>query len=303
MFPSRPVLSCLSALALCAGPGLAQERPSGPPAGWIGQVDGLGVWQGSADLTGGGSFSASRVFLRAGGLYRFPTGASVGVFASTGRLSYDFSGAGPAPWGDINDIRLSIPARFEMDSGTALFVVPSLRYDYEKGASQSDGRSYGALAGVTWAVGPNLTIGPGVGAFTEVGSDDWDVFPALLVDWKIDDRWRLSTGDAIGTTQGPGLSLSYSASDTLSFALGARYEKTRFRLDNVGPAPGGVGLDESVPVVLSMRYEPAPYASLTAYVGAEFGGTLQLENAAGAVVSRQDYDTAPIAGLAFRLRF
>lgn len=287
------------------GPALAQETgPAGPPVGWTSQVDGLALWQGEADLDTGGSFEARRVFLRGGGIYRFATGNSVGVFASLGELQYDFSGVAPAPWGDIRDLRLSVPVRLRLDSGASVFLVPSLRYDYEDGASQSDGETYGALAGITWEAGPNLTIGPGFGAFTELGADDdWDIFPILLVDWRINDQWRLSTGDAIGATQGPGLSLRYQHTDDLSFALGARYENVRFRLDGTGPAPGGVGEDEAVPVVISMRYEPTPFASFTAYAGAEFGGSLTLENAAGAVISRTDYDTAPVAGLAFRLRF
>lgn len=77
----------------------------------------------------------------------------------------------------------------------------------------------------------------------------------------------------------------------------------RFRLNNNGLVPNGVGQDRRTPVVLIANYEPNPAVSLTGFVGAEFNGSLKLETAAGAVISHQSYDTAPIAGFAFRMRF
>ena len=42
---------------------------------------------------------------------------------------------------------------------------------------------------------------------------------------------------------------------------------------------------------------------LNVFAGAEFNGRLTLENEAGQRIDRQDYDTAPIAGFAFRVGF
>jgi hypothetical protein len=39
------------------------------------------------------------------------------------------------------------------------------------------------------------------------------------------------------------------------------------------------------------------------FAGAKFNGTLKVEDAFGTVVGEQDYDTAPVAGFAFRLFF
>lgn len=296
---------CTSAIlsltaALGAGAALAQ---SGPPLGWTGIVDGFALYQGDSDLNDGGSFSANRSYLRAGGLYRFEGGQSAGLFVSAGRLDYEFDTTAEQPWGEIIDLRVSAPLRFTNSNDVSFFFVPSLRYDYESGVSMSDGRTYGAFAGVTWKASESLTIGPGLGVFSQIEDSDLDVFPALLINWDIDDRWTLSTGTGLGATQGPGLSLSYEYSTGLKFTLGARYEELRFRLDDQGLARGGVGQDRSVPVVLTVDYTPTPFTSFTAFVGAEFGGELQLEDRIGQIVSTQDYDTAPIAGLAFRVAF
>ncbi|SDD75572.1 hypothetical protein [Ruegeria marina] len=282
-----------------AHPGHAQPRP-----GWTPIVDGLVLYQDEADLSGGGQVSATRSFIRAGGLYRAENGASAGVLISYGQVDYDFEGAvGVQPWGDVRDIRVSAPLRFPVGERASLFVSPQVRWNHEKGASASDGRTWGMFAGMAWQVNDRLRIGPAFGAFSELGDSGAKVFPALLIDWQMADRWSLSTGGGLGATQGPGLTLSYAVSDALSLSFGARSENVRFRLDGTGPAPGGVGEEKSIPVVLSLDYAPNPGTRLTVFAGAELDGELVLENAAGAEISRQSYGAAPVAGFAFRVRF
>lgn len=283
-------------------PTLAGAQGREAPVGWIWVLEGFAAGQGETDLDQGGAFSSNRFFLRGGGLYRFQSGNTAGLLLRRGQLNYDFTGAA-APWGDINDLRISVPLRFRAGERVSLFASPSLRYDYEQGAARSEGRSYGLFAGITWDINARLTIGPGFGAFTEIGTDSWDVFPALLVDWQFAEAWSLTTGSGAGATQGPGVAVVYRASDAWSLSLGARYESLRFRLDNTGIARGGVGEDSSVPVVLGARYAPYPGLSLDAFVGAELNGSLTLEDAGGTRISRQDYDTAPVAGFTFRLAF
>jgi hypothetical protein len=300
--PGCRALAAVSvSLAALGGGAAAQAREA--PAGWLWALDGLAVAQGDAGLDGGGTFSSRRVFLRAGGFYRFTSGNSVGLFLRQGRIAYDFGGVAIAPWGDIDDMRLSLALRLRSASSMSVLVAPSIGYDYERGAARADGRSHGVFGGVTWALSERLTIGPGFGAFTEPGGDDWDVFPALLLDWEFADGWSLSTGSGLGASRGPGLTLGHAVSDALTLGLSARHERLRFRLDGAGPAPGGVGEDRSVPIVLSARYAPHPGLSLSAFVGAELNGSLSLEDANGMRISRQDYGSAPIAGLTFRLAF
>lgn len=299
MSPMMRLFAASSSVILFASAGAeAQQR-----SGWAWQIDGLAVYQGNAGLSGGGEFSAERAFLRTGALYRFDSGASAGLFLSYGQFSYDFSLAGNQPWDRIRDVRITAPVQFSVGESASVFISPQVRWDYEDGASSSDGRTYGVFAGIVWQVNPNLRIGPAFGAFSELGTNDTEVFPALLVDWDIAPRWNLSTGTGLGATQGPGVILSYQHTDAVSFSLGARSERVRFRLDNTGLAPGGVGEDQSIPVALSVDYAPNPGVRISAFVGAEFDGRLTLDSATGTQISRQDYDTAPIVGFAARIRF
>lgn len=294
------VYASMSALSLAAttDPATAQMR-----TGWSSQVDGLATFQGSADLSGGGDFSASRSFLRAQSLYTSPDGYSVGFSASIGQFDYDFSETSEQPWTDIRDIRLSVPVRLPVGETTSVFLSPQVRWDYQSGASASDGLTYGVFAGVAWKFSETLTIGPAFGAYSRIEDSGADVFPAVLVNWDITERWNLTTGSGIGATSGPGLRLGYAVTDTMKVSLSARSESVRFRLDDQGTAPGGVGEDESVPVVVSLDYSPNPGMSFSAFVGAEFDGGLTLDDASGRQVRSQSYDTAPLAGVAFRLRF
>jgi hypothetical protein len=293
----RKVPSCAAAALLAASLPAAAQMPDRP---LVFAIDGLAASQGSADLDGGGSFSANRLYGRAGGLYRFDAG-SVGFFVSTGRIDYDFSDT-TAPWGEVTDIGISLPVRYTMGRAD-IFVSPSLRYDYEEGADREDGQTAGAFVGFGWKFSDRLTLGPAFGIFSELESNDLNIFPAILVDWSITDRARLTTGPTIGATQGPGLAFDYAVTDRLRLGLAGRYENIRFRLDDDGPAPGGIGEDQSFPLVLTVDYEPFPGSRLAAFAGAELGGELRLEDAAGRLVESRDYDPAPIFGVAFRFGF
>ncbi len=285
-------------LGFTAFPSAAQPR-----LGWAYQVDGLAAFQGDAELSGGGKFSASRAFLRATALYNLEGGSSVGLSTSFGKLDYNFSQSNNQPWENIRDLRVAVPVRFRVGYTTTVFVSPQIRWDYQSGASSSDGRTYGVFAGIAWQLNERLTIGPAFGAFSEFDESGTDFFPALLIDWDINDRWNLNTGSGVGATQGPGLSLSYALNEAIDLSLTARSERIRFRLDGDGLAPDGVGEDKSIPVVLSLGYNPNPGVSMSVFAGAEFDGRLTLDDANGVEISRQRYDTAPLVGLAFRVRF
>lgn len=295
----RRVLAGLVTAVMSGAMALAQD---GPPSGLSWQVDGFAQWQGSTDLDGGGSFSVNRGVLRGQALHTVPGGAAVGLQVSLGRYDYRFRNTGTQPWEDITDLRLSLPVLVPVGQRARAIIVPSLRYDYESGAS-SNGQTWGVFAGISWQVSDRLRIGPAFGAYTRLEDDDLEIFPALLIDWEISDRWSLSTGSGLGATQGPGLTLRYAVNDALSLSLIGRSESIRFRLNDRGPAPGGVGEDSSLPVVLALNYEPHPGLSLSAFAGAELNGVLRLDDAAGQTIRQEAYDTAPVAGLALRLRF
>lgn len=299
-------------------PAAAQSRApqgaaAGPPGGqraigpWVFSLSGGGVHQSRTDLDdSSGDFNVTRSFIQGSGGYAFNRRTSVSLSLGLGEADYGFSDTvsigGGKPWGRIRDYRVSLPVRFGVgDRGNAI-VVPSLRSFAEKGASLDDGRTEGLLAGFGWRFSERLEIGPGVGWFSSIG-DDSQLIPILVIDWDITDRLKLSTGGGLAATQGPGLTLDWRASDKVTIGLTGRYERVRFRLDDDGPAPGGIGQDESFPLVLTLGVAPWPTAQITAFAGVEFAGELRLENAQGDHIDTTKYDPAPLLGLSFRARF
>lgn len=274
---------------------------------WIWSAAGGAVNQFSADLSdGSGDLSVTRGFLSAGVGYAWSRDTSASVSLGIGTTDYDFSSGtlidGRKPWGRIREYRLSVPVRFSPTEKMSVIVIPSIRTHAESGASLRDGRTEGMLGGFSWKFSDTLSIGPGFGWFSDVG-DESNVFPILLVDWKITESLNLSTGRGLAASQGPGLSLNYELDQKWMLGLTARYEKTRFSLKKQQDRSAGVGEDSSMPLYLVASYSPWPMTSMTALAGVDIGGTLSLEDGNGQRIAKTDIDTAMVLGFSFQSRF
>jgi len=295
-----PISLFMLALAF-SGPLMAQPQP-----GWSFSVDGALAHQSEADLDDGdGAFSLDRWYAGASLDYLFTPRTALGLNFGGGRSDYDFGGStalGADPWGAIEDWRVSLVSRFAINDTLSGLVIPSYRVNRESGASTSDADTWGLLAGVSWRIRDGLTLGPGIGVFDRI-EESTAVFPILVIDWDITERWNLSTGRGLAASQGPGLTLTYTLTDDWSLGFAGRYEQIDFRLDEDGPVPGGIGRDEVFPLVATATWSPNPGTRLGLFLGGEFGGELELADARGNALARSEYDTALIAGGSFEFRF
>ncbi len=284
-----------------------QGRTRGPQPGWATMSRGGAVYQFDADLEKGGSYRATRFNIEAGPGYAWDRRRSVSLSLSYTFDGYSFAagdGGGMSaskPWEDIHSLALGLPIRWGFsDEWTAIFI-PSVRSAGESGADFNETITAGALAGFAYRFGDNLTIGPGLGAVSGL-EESATIFPFLLVDWQITDRLSLETGRGLAATLGPGLTLKYQANPRWSYLVGGRYEKLRFRLDNRGSAPGGVGQDISFPFFASVTYSFYPGTTLSLVGGLELEGELSQENSSGQTVAEETYDPAGFLGLTFNFR-
>lgn len=298
--------ACL--VLMVAGPALAvaqeERRQYGP---WVWSVAGGAVNQFAADFSDGpGDVSISRGFLQGGLGYAWDRNTSASVSLGIGSTDYDFSSdaliEGREPWERIEDYRLSVPMRFAPTDKMRAIVIPSVRSYAESGASTSDGRTEGVLGGFSWKFSDTLSLGPGMGWFSDVG-DDANVFPIILVDWQITDTISLNTGRGLAASQGPGLVLSWKANSKWSLGLTARYEKTRFALEEREGRTAQVGEDASTPLLMTATYTPWPMTSISALAGVEVGGSMALEDGNGREIADSDIDTAAVVGFSFQSRF
>jgi len=299
------ILTVITLLAFFYTSSVESQQSQRSP--WAFTVDGGGAHQSEVDLkSGSGSFSVDRWFLGAGLNHSWSARASVGVSIGGGKSIYEFDeqsnfGAGK-PWGTIDDSRLSVSARFGVGEKGMALVIPTVRFNGEKGASNGDSRTFGLFGAVFWRINENLSIGPGFGTFSRLeGSARF--FPILAIDWNITERWNLSTGGGLASSQGPGLTLSYAINEDWSVGVAGRYEDLEFRLDDDGVAAGGIGRDQSVPLILTAELKPSQKIKLSLFAGVEFGGELELRNSADILVEEIQYDPAPLFGATFEFRF
>lgn len=295
------------ALAFVAASTAVLAQPSGEGRSpWQTFIEGGVVHQIDTDLDEGGSYSATRASIEAG--LAFATGPrdSIGVSLGYTRDDYRFDGssglAGRDPWGSLHEYRVSVPWRKGFGERINAFALPSLRWSAESGGDLGDAMTAGLIAGANYRVSDRLSIGPGIGVFDEI-EDSVNVFPILLIDWQITETLALETGGGLGATRGPGLQLNSTAIEGWTLSLGGRYETYRFRLDDDGAVPDGVGEEKGVAMFLAASYRSSPGVSVSVLAGLELDGKLRLEDSNGDKILSDDADPAPFVGFAFRARF
>jgi hypothetical protein len=295
----------LGSTAAWSQPPEGAQRSFGP---WVWGLAGAAVKQFDADLSGSdGQFDVNRAYIQPSFGYAWDRRTSVSVAVGLGYTEYDFSrGAsidGQSPWEDIHDYSLSVPIRFSPHEKASAIVIPSVRTNYERGASADDGRTEGMIAGASWKFSETLSVGPGFGWFSELGGGS-TAFPILLIDWQITDKISLSTGRGLAASQGPGLTLNYALNRQWELGLTGRYEQIRFALDEDKSAPQTrYGEDKSVPLLFTVSYTPWPRTSVSALVGVETNGSLRLDDRDGERLYESDFDTTPVIGVAFSSSF
>ena len=269
---------------------------------WSWSLRGAAAHQSATDI-GSGEFSVNRLFIQPGVRYALGESASIVFTVGYGYDGYDFSGStGSFTSLDIRSWRVSTPMRWRVYDRWTLFGIPTLRSTAESGADFGDSVTGGALVGFSYKFSESLTLGPGFGALTQI-EDGVVFFPFLVMNWKITDTLSLRTGSGLAATLGPGLTFAWRPARRWELAFTGRRNRTRFRLDDSGLAPGGVGEDRSFDIVGVIGYEMKRGTSLSLFGGLSMGGELSLEDANGGDISKTEYDPAGMIGATFKTKF
>lgn len=261
-------------------------------------------WQGSADIDDGGDFKAKGVGLRAGMRTRLSEGVHGGVTLSYDGVDFNFSGrrdVGGALWGNVQRVGLSLPFTFQGAGDWTYGFVPSVDWSRENGADRGESRILGAIVSATRSFEADKRLGFGLGAYSHI--EENRLVPLLIVDWRLNERWRLVNPLPAGPVGPAGLELDYRFDNGWNLGLGAAYRSLRFRLRDNGPVRGGVGEETGVPVFLRASTQFGNDASLHLYAGAIMSGKLRTEDSKGRKVYEESFDPAPILGATFSARF
>lgn len=258
------------------------------------------------DLEKQGDFSVSRFFIQGGPEYAPDSRRSIALAAGYGIDRYDFAGGSLSsvqePWEDIHAVRLGASLRWGMENDWTLFAMPSLRWNAESGADKGNALTGGVYAGAAYRFSDRLTAGPGLGITSRL-EDSASVFPFLLLQWKMTERLTLATGKGFAAMQGPGLTLEWKATARWDLLFGGRYEQQRFRLDDRGQVPDGIGEKTSLPLFIGATCEISPKVRADVFGGVALGGELRLEDRDGRLVAEDDFDPAFFLGAGLVGRF
>lgn len=303
--PHRHIPS-LALLALCALSGAVQAQGAGPGSPWTFGVAASAAWFGDADLDGGGSVQLDSIGVSLSANYAANPRLSVGLGLSSFDHRFKFSGSGLVPqldpWSAVHLRTISVPMRFAVDRQWSVSVVPSYQIATADEALNGEGARYGSVVAVSYAVSPRQYVGFGFSYFR--GLDDDTVFPILLVEWQLDDRWRLTNPLTAGPTGPAGLELVRSFDGGWEASVGGAYRSLRFRLtDYYPPAPNGTGSYSGAIAFARLQYRFTPELSLSLFAGAQFGGELEINADGGRTIVSVDHGTAPMLALSLSGRF
>lgn len=262
------------------------------------------IHQFDTDIGRSGEFRLDRALIRADWKKKMSETVTLGIGANYDYSDYSFTGKLndqiANPWNEVHAPNLSVSALFDLDRNWKLFVAPSAGAAAESGADWGDAMVYGGIVWTSYSFSPSLTLGLGAGVFSK--PEKISVFPLIIVDWKITDRLRMANPLQAGPTGPAGLELSYTLND-FTVATGGAYRSARFRLDDHGPVPNGVGEDRSFPLWVRFSAKVGKTATLGLYSGAMVGGKMTIEDSRGDKISDESYDASPFLAATISFKF
>jgi hypothetical protein len=291
-------------LAVCIGLLPAAQALAQQPPGLRPFVSVTPLYQFDAEIDSGGEFSVAGAVTRVGVLAPLGQSARAGVGFNYDYLHYRFDApaafGGAAPWDNVERVGVSVPLFFRGSERWSWSLTPSADYFREKGADWDDALSYGATFAVTREFASGR-IGLGAGVFSQL--EKTRAFPFIAIDYKFNERWRLTNPLAAGPTGPAGLELKYALGSDWELGAGGAWRSYRFRLDDKGIGPAGVGEEQTVIGFLHLGRSFERSVTLDLYAGATFAGELRVEDSNGNELATTDFDPAPLLGVTISARF
>ena len=259
----------------------------------------------NTDLDSGGRFNWAGGIATATLARRFTPQLSVGLQLRYEYQSWNFDAptafGGVAPWKNLNAPSIGIPFSYAYSQDLFFNVTPIVQWAYENGAQTGDAQSYGAVAAVSKVFSPDLVVGLGVSAFRRI--DKTQVLPFLVIDWKINEKWRVANPFAAGPIGGAGLEVVYTPDDQWEYAEGLAYRSYRFRLAQDAPTANGIGENSFIPLFLRVSRKFGKELRLDFYGALAAGGKLSVDNSDGSGRYSDNYKIGPVLGATLQVKF
>ena len=264
-----------------------------------------GYTQFNTTLDSGGRFNWAAGIANASLTRAFTPQLSVGLQARYEYQSWNFSEptafGNVAPWKNLNMPAVGVNFTYAWAPDLFINVVPTVAWTYESGANTSDAMTYGAIASISKAYTPDLVLGLGVSAFRRV--DKAQALPFFVVNWKINDKWRMNNPFAAGPAGGAGLEVVYAPDDRWEIAEGLTYRNYRFRLATDAATPSGIGENSFIPLFIRVTRKLTHDARIDFYGAITTGGKLKVDTENGDGLYSDNYKIGPALGATLVVNF
>lgn len=298
--PARPLIVAAIGLAV---PAIAFAQAASSDVSATTSL--TGYTQFNTTLDSGGRFNWAGGIAKATVTRQFTPALGIGLVARYEYESWNFNSptafGNLAPWKNLNAPSIGIDFTYAWAPDLFVDFEPTVAWTYESGANTSDALTWGAVASVSKAYSPDLLLGLGISAFRQV--DKTSVLPFLVVNWKIDDKWRVSNPFAAGPAGGAGVELVYSPNDRWEFAPGLTYRSYRFRLATDAPTPSGVGENSFIPLFMRVTRKLTKDARLDFYGAIVTAGKLKVDTENGGGLYSDNYKIGPSLGATLVVKF
>jgi hypothetical protein len=264
-----------------------------------------GYTQFNTTLDSGGRFNWAGGIAKVAMTRQLTPAFAVGFVARYEYESWNFNSPAAfgnvAPWKNLNAPSIGVDFTYAWAPDLFLDVEPTVAWTYESGANTSDALTWGAVASVSKAYSPDLLLGLGISAFRRV--DKTQVLPFFVVNWKINDKWRVNNPFAAGPAGGAGLEVVYSPDDRWEVAQGLTYRSYRFRLATDAPTPSGIGENSFIPLFMRVTRKLTKDARLDFYAAIVTGGKLKVDTEDGGGLYSDNYKIGPSLGATLVVNF
>lgn len=259
-----------------------------------------------AGLDQGGDISIFRIRAGVTGKTSLSTETDLTVTLDYGVDLYNFDGTtgfgGVDPWEDVHTFGIAAIITTDMSNDWKVFGGPVFQFAREDNADLDESFIGGGLIGATYQVDSDLTVGGGFGIVSQI-EDNVRFFPVVILHWQINDNLWLTSNTGGGATGKSGLELVYDMGGGWEAGIGGYYEFNRFRLDDEGIAPNGVGEETRLPIQARLSCEMGEYMHFDFYAGLTMSSEVELADTNGLVLGKDDSDSAAIVGVMINLTF
>ncbi|RMH01506.1 MAG: hypothetical protein D6702_11380 [Planctomycetota bacterium] len=199
--------------------------------------------------------------------------------------------------------------RRDLGGGLEVLAAGRVMTGHDYGADVTDTFSGTLIAGAMSRTDEDFSYGFAVGAASRLGSNKPIVWPIPLVEWRLDDRWTLSSRHVFRNLSGfadlAGVRAWYQASEDQDCWIGAGWRMRQYRLDD-GPAvtwPGAAVFESRWSLAAGTVWRAQHNASFFLDAGVDFHHRFDATPQRGPAPTDVKTDWSPWAAVGMEYRF